>query len=105
VHKLTQIVRTSFACPSQWEAKTSDGHGVYVRFRWGILSIEVSDEPTEKDFGDDEGHWTQVFRYKDDNEWNGDMSLEELKAHTAEIFDWSECLDLGDDVRFWIVEV
>lgn len=32
---------TSSVCPSQWNAKTNDGRKVYIRFRWGYLSVRV----------------------------------------------------------------
>jgi len=45
--KIKNLVQTCEACPSQWEAETLDGRGVYIRFRWGFLSISVSDNPGE----------------------------------------------------------
>jgi len=41
------IKRTSETCPSQWEVKLMDGRMVYVRYRWGILSIRVSSKKTD----------------------------------------------------------
>lgn len=45
--EITNLVQTCGACPSQWEALTDDGRGVYVRYRWGYLSICVSNQPGE----------------------------------------------------------
>jgi hypothetical protein len=36
---ITKIKKTCWACPSQWEGKTKDGRAVYIRFRWGNLSV------------------------------------------------------------------
>jgi len=36
VSKLTQTCKGS---PSQWEGLTDDGQFIYVRYRWGCLSI------------------------------------------------------------------
>lgn len=38
---LANIKRTSEACPAQWEGTTTDGCGVYIRYRWGRLRCEV----------------------------------------------------------------
>jgi len=45
--EIKDLVQTCEACPSQWEAKTPDERGIYIRFRWGFLSISVSDNPGE----------------------------------------------------------
>jgi hypothetical protein len=45
--EIKDIVQTCEACPSQWEAKTQDGRGVYIRYRFGGLSIYVSDKPNQ----------------------------------------------------------
>ena len=33
---------TCEACPSQWEGITDDGQEVYIRYRWGHLSVRVN---------------------------------------------------------------
>lgn len=35
---------TSFACPSQWNAKTFENEYVYIRVRHGYFSLEVNGE-------------------------------------------------------------
>lgn len=44
--RVANIKQTCSACPSQWEGHTEDGRMFYIRFRWGGLSIEISEEPT-----------------------------------------------------------
>ena len=39
--------QTCFACPSQWEGTLEDGRMIYIRFRWGYLSVSISDNPTD----------------------------------------------------------
>ena len=41
---MTELQRTCDSCPSQWEGEniTADGRSVYIRFRWGALSIRLS---------------------------------------------------------------
>lgn len=40
--KVKNVVRTCAACPSQWEAETEDGRGVYIRYRYGCIQVWVS---------------------------------------------------------------
>lgn len=39
--KITELVRTCYACPSQWEGRTACGHPIYIRYRWGRLSVRI----------------------------------------------------------------
>jgi hypothetical protein len=51
---LTDIVQTCVACPSQWDARTTDGRKAYVRYRhWG-LTVEITEHDGSK--------WTAVDR-------------------------------------------
>lgn len=43
--ELKSLDQTCSACPSQWEGRTTDDQYVYVRFRWGGLSVSV--DPVE----------------------------------------------------------
>ena len=38
---IRNIVKTSYACPSQWEGMLSNNIPVYIRYRWGCLSIMI----------------------------------------------------------------
>ena len=44
--KVIEIVQTCSACPAQWEIKLKNGKMIYVRYRWGYLSIRISAEAT-----------------------------------------------------------
>lgn len=47
--KFTRIIDyncTSTACPTQYEIKLLDGRMIYLRYRWGVISIRISLEPT-----------------------------------------------------------
>lgn len=46
----TSLVRTCFACPSQWQGHLTDGRMFYVRYRHGNLTVGVSAEPTNDVF-------------------------------------------------------
>lgn len=41
--KSDSVEKTCSACPSQWEAETVDDRFVYVRYRWGVLRVELAD--------------------------------------------------------------
>ncbi len=40
---LTELHRTCHACPSQWEGRDDKDRAVYIRYRCGYLSVEVSE--------------------------------------------------------------
>jgi hypothetical protein len=37
--KITKLGHTCLASPSQWEGEFEDGTPVYIRYRWGYLSV------------------------------------------------------------------
>ena len=39
--EVKDLKQTCSACPSQWEFRTFENRPVYVRFRWGYLSIRL----------------------------------------------------------------
>ena len=45
-YKVRWIKQTSSCCPSQWEGKLEDDRMFYVRYRFGVLTVDVSDNPT-----------------------------------------------------------
>lgn len=45
-YKVRWFKQTSSCCPSQWEGKLKDDRMFYVRYRWGVLTVDVSDNPT-----------------------------------------------------------
>jgi hypothetical protein len=78
--KVTEIRRTCFACPSQWEGKTESGY-VYIRFRWGTLSVRTG--PTI----DDAIAAPTIFEWHDADDYGGFMEYDELTKITAEVLD------------------
>lgn len=63
--ELAKVTQTCTACPSQWDAWSTDGKYVYIRYRSGILTVEVSgDKVFERKIGDNlSGHllWSDVL--------------------------------------------
>lgn len=47
---IEELIQTCGACPSQWEASLKDGRMLYIRYRWGCLSVRISLNPTEDAF-------------------------------------------------------
>jgi len=39
--RVVRLSQTSPACPVQWEGRTSDDRPVYVRYRFGYLSVRL----------------------------------------------------------------
>src|SRR5436305_1697328 len=78
--KISEIRRTCFACPSQWEGKSESGY-VYIRFRWGILSIRAGSTIKDAIAG------PTIFDWHDTDDYNGFMEYHELKKLTAGVLD------------------
>ena len=60
---------TCFACPSQWEGITDDDQEVYIRYRWGHLSVRVSG--------------TKIFSRQIGNEYDGVLDTTDMLAITG----------------------
>lgn len=41
VIRIKNLVQTCSACPSQWEAETLNGQAVYIRYRYGYLTMGI----------------------------------------------------------------
>jgi hypothetical protein len=39
--RLSYLVQTCGACPSQWEGVTENLNPVYIRYRWGNLTMQI----------------------------------------------------------------
>lgn len=61
-------------CPSQWNAKLSDGRFLYIRFRDGCLSVRVGKTEDEAIMGE------ELLGYFQDAIGGGEMSFDELKC-------------------------
>jgi hypothetical protein len=42
-HVLARVVETCSACPSQWDAWTATGQYLYLRYRFGIGTVDTYD--------------------------------------------------------------
>jgi len=75
--KIKDLIQTCSACPSQWEARTeTDNRPVYIRFRWGYLSIRVG-EPGKAI--EDAVQGREIYGAElGKDEWNGVIGWEEV---------------------------
>lgn len=79
-------MRTCSACPSQWEGRTDDERLIYVRYRWGYLTISIS-KPNSRDISD-AVNGEPVFDLKHGDDLSGYMEYEELKKLTQHLIEW-----------------
>lgn len=63
--RVKSIIRTCYACPSQWEGETEDGRKVYVRYRHGLLSVGLGATMDEA-VDDSPGWFESVLTDEDD---------------------------------------
>lgn len=74
--KVKNIKQTCYACPSQWEGKTDNGERVYVRYRWGNLSIDINGN----------GFYSESIG----DGLAGVLGYDELKEYTKHLIEWPE---------------
>lgn len=84
---LKRLTQTCEACPSQWEGFTQDDKPVYIRYRWGCLTIQI---------GDIGGTIANAVRSPDvlckqiGNNVDGSMGIGEVVRHAKGILDFSQ---------------
>jgi len=76
MYYIKKIRQTCTACPSQWEAQDQDGHMIYIRYRWGHLSIRRSSEPSTDIYDAVLGE--EIFHFGSDDPMDGYITLEEV---------------------------
>ncbi|GGU91028.1 hypothetical protein GCM10010275_30070 [Streptomyces litmocidini] len=74
--QIVRAVRTCPACPSQWDAWTTDGQYLYLRYRHGIGSVEQHPSPDLDTWGPE---YAPLAEW-DDGTGNGEISLTEFLA-------------------------
>lgn len=73
---IARAVRTSAACPTQWDAWTADGQYLYLRYRSGIGTADAYDDP-------DPETWTRipdgnVARFDTEDRHDAEIDLEDF---------------------------
>lgn len=83
--KIKTIRQTCIACPTQYEGWTDDERPVYIRYRWGHLSIRVGEKDTD--------HNTPlsgevVYSQQIGNKYDGFIELDDIKSLTVKHIIW-----------------
>lgn len=60
-----RIIQTCSACPSQWDAWTPEGDYLYLRYRWGVGTVD-----------DETGN--ELARFSTGDPYGGVMDLDEF---------------------------
>jgi hypothetical protein len=87
--KVTEIRRTCFAYPAQWEGKTESGY-VYIRFRGGTLSVRSGSTIKDAIAG------PAIFEWHDPDGCGGCMEYEELKKLATSVLDLPDAESAGE---------
>jgi hypothetical protein len=94
---LARVVETCLACPSQWDAWTVDGQYLYLRYRFGIGTVDAYDTS-------DNEVWTRIpdgadGRFELGEPLDGTIGLEDFctaagltLAPDAVVVPWAEYL-------------
>lgn len=78
--QIVELVNTGVACPTQWDAKDSEGRVLYIRYRWGHLSVRRA--PTEAPGDPWHPNSKVIFGKQLADDLHGCMSDEELATAT-----------------------
>lgn len=78
-----EIEQTCFACPSQWEGFTDDDQCIYIRFRWGSLSVRIGSQGDKSEFAG--VHGKEILRKQLGDSYLGFLEYEELVKATSEL--------------------
>lgn len=77
--QITELTETCSGCPAQWEGQTLDGQAVYIRYRFGTLSLTVA--PTQGEMFDT----TASLVKRVGGEWDGFMEQDEMLQHVEPV--------------------
>jgi hypothetical protein len=76
------IICTCGDCPSQWEVSLENGKMMYIRYRWGYLSVRISPDET-KDIYDAVGG-EEVYGNQLSDGLDGVLDYEDLRKELIE---------------------
>jgi len=86
--KVVELTKTCKACPAQWEGQLDDGRVIYVRYRWGGLSVGMG-----ATLDDALVHRVSVTLPNESEEptFDGEMDDATMKQATGNILNWDVC--------------
>lgn len=86
VIRVVELVKTCNACPAQWDGMTDDGRKVYVRYRWGCLSVRLGAVGDHGEWAGVEGD--ELVSQEIGDSYDGEITLDELKYYTEGVIEW-----------------
>jgi hypothetical protein len=86
---VTELVKSCEHCPAQWDGRTEDGRVLYVRYRYGRLSVQLG-----VDTGDefDGVNGALILQDAAGDQWDGSMETAEMILRTDHVLDFSRCV-------------
>ena len=66
---ISDIRQTCTACPSQWEAVTTNNRPVYIRYRHGYLSVQIGFAGGDMKTALDSEEWFGKQLFDEDDGW------------------------------------
>jgi hypothetical protein len=83
--RVSRLTQTSERDPSQWEGRTFDGLFVYVRYRWGWLTISSGTTAAQAVMNDN-----NLFEKQLGDRLDGKLEYERLREVTAGVIEWPQ---------------
>jgi hypothetical protein len=78
--QIASIEQTCFRSPSQWEGILTTGEPIYIRYRWGRLSVNIGPVGGSIEDALSTEDW---FSQKIGSDLDGEITLEEVYRHTG----------------------
>jgi hypothetical protein len=85
-YKITELKQTCLVSPSQWEGKIDTGNTIYIRYRWGKLSIFISYRPSEDIISAINGY--EIFSCMIGDSYDGHLSYLDLINITKDFIEY-----------------
>lgn len=86
--RVSSLTQTCIKSPSQWEGRTSDGRQIYVRYRWGQLTIGIGNTIDEAVRSESNLFKKQIGGMRD-----GDLDYVKLRTVTDGLIEWPESFE------------
>ncbi len=86
--KVKTFNKTCSYCPSQWDAESYDDVHIYIRYRWGCLTVSAAYNHESAVNSDND-----IFFAKLGSEYHGEMPTEEMKEFTSVVLDFSNAIE------------
>ena len=82
------VTQTCCACPNTYSGITTEGDTIFVRYRWGHLSIRF--QAAGVDDASDGSTGNSIFELDHGEQFDGFLDYHELRRATREIIQWPE---------------